>query len=970
MSVAVQFGFSSLARGPRLLVLAALLWAAMVPVAGARAVDGTLIEHLVVSEVVTGGANASDEIIEIHNPASTALPLEGLELIYVSASGATITRRAAWALGAPVVQPGGHVLVANEAGIYASVADATYTSGMAAAGGSVALRVQGASTAVDAVGWGTAAGTWREGTNAVAPAASASIERLPGGQLGSTQDTDDNVADFVERPMPEPQNLGSPPTPAPGDPSPTPAPTGPPIPTPTATLASTPASSPTVEPTVSPSPSATPAPITLAAARAALDGAVVTVEGTALTASTFHDGGGFLADASGGIAVLLDEGSFARGDLLRVTGIVDDRFSQRTIRASGPDVMFLGTGVETAALTLSTGAVNESSEGGLVRIAGFIVGSPTTLTTGIAFAIDDGTGSARVIVPTESGIDLAAWTSGVRVDLVGVSGQRDSTGTGAEGYRVMPRDANDVMEVGGPTASPTPGSSASPTPVPTATPADPEGIVSISDARTAPKNARLRVRGVVTLAPGTVDPATAAIQDTTGAIVLRLGDDVGSLGLGERIEVAGTRSTKGGMETLRVTEVPLQLGMAAEPAPRPIHTGEAGESHEAVLVVARGALVASARRASSGTVSFEIDDGSGPLRVSLGSSLEADDASLTAGSWVEVRGILGQETTGAQPMRGYRIWPRGVTDLHIVAAASDPAAKEGAATEAALESADEEGTPAGSLVEVGGADLSALRVGATLVAGPWEELAVGGILWDGARLVAIDPGSSALVTAITALRPVPVAVELGGLRTVGGEPLANIPLVALGTEPGDMVPAEGLPVAPLSTLSGAERNPLWVSLVGRLVDGGRSLVVAGRSVPIEARCDETPHPATGVVGVTGIAAGDPVRLIAPCGGIRAAPAVSRSGASRAEAAPATGEGLAATVALSARGDNDPRRTAVAGLFAVGALMLAAAVLARRRLEPDPADAVAERMSEDAAQEAEAPGMPHLTLVRVPRERGP
>nr|MBA3739988.1 hypothetical protein [Chloroflexota bacterium] len=100
MSVAVQFGFSSLARGPRLLVLAALLWAAMVPVAGARAVDGTLIEHLVVSEVVTGGANASDEIIEIHNPASTALPLEGLELIYVSASGATITRRAAWALGA------------------------------------------------------------------------------------------------------------------------------------------------------------------------------------------------------------------------------------------------------------------------------------------------------------------------------------------------------------------------------------------------------------------------------------------------------------------------------------------------------------------------------------------------------------------------------------------------------------------------------------------------------------------------------------------------------------------------------------------------------------------------------------------------------------------------------------------------------------------------------------------------------
>ncbi|MEO6294351.1 MAG: lamin tail domain-containing protein, partial [Candidatus Limnocylindria bacterium] len=605
MSVAVQFGSPSLTRGPRLLVLAALLWAAMVPMAGARAVDGTPVEHLVVSEVVTGGASASDEIIEIHNPAPAALPLEGLELIYVSASGATITRRAAWALGAPVVQPGGHVLVANEAGIFASVADATYAAGMATAGGSVALRVQGATSAIDAVGWGTAAGTWREGTNAVAPTAGASIERLPGGLLGSTQDTDDNVADFVERPMPEPQNLGSPPTPAPGDPPPTPTP----IPMPT----STPTSTPTVEPTASPSPSATPAPISVAAARAAPDDAVVTVEGMALTASTFHDGGGFLADASGGIAVLLDEGSFARGDLLRVTGTVDDRFSQRTIRTGGTDVVSLGTGVEPAALMVATGSVSESNEGSLVRIAGFVAGSPTTLTTGMAFDIDDGTGSARVIVPTESGIDLVAWTTGARVDLIGVAAQRDSTGTGAEGYRVMPRDANDVVEVGGPTGSPPPSSSASPTPEPTATPGDPEGIVSISHARAAPKNARLRVRGVVTLAPGTVDPVTAAIQDATGAIVLRLGDEVGPLGLGERIEVAGTRSTKGGMETLRVTEVPLQLGMAAEPAPRPVHTGEVDESLEALLVVARGALVASARRASSGTVSFEIDDGSGPL---------------------------------------------------------------------------------------------------------------------------------------------------------------------------------------------------------------------------------------------------------------------------------------------------------------------------------------------------------------------
>ncbi len=172
-------------------------------------------DHLVISEVVTGGGSASDELIEIHNPTSGSLPLAGLELIYASATGATVSRRTAWDLAAPNVPPGGHVLVANEAGIYAPIADATYASGMAAAGGGVALRIQGASSAIDAVGWGTATSSWREGIVALAPATGASLERLPGGAQGSGRDTDDNAADFVERSVPDPQNLASPVTPTP-----------------------------------------------------------------------------------------------------------------------------------------------------------------------------------------------------------------------------------------------------------------------------------------------------------------------------------------------------------------------------------------------------------------------------------------------------------------------------------------------------------------------------------------------------------------------------------------------------------------------------------------------------------------------------------------------------------------------------------------------------------------------------------
>ena len=46
--------------------------------------------HLVISEVMTGGASASDEFVELYNPSAEALPLEGLEVVYVTASGATL----------------------------------------------------------------------------------------------------------------------------------------------------------------------------------------------------------------------------------------------------------------------------------------------------------------------------------------------------------------------------------------------------------------------------------------------------------------------------------------------------------------------------------------------------------------------------------------------------------------------------------------------------------------------------------------------------------------------------------------------------------------------------------------------------------------------------------------------------------------------------------------------------------------
>jgi hypothetical protein len=667
--------------------------------------------HLLISEVMTGGSSASDEFIELYNPSAGALPLEGLEVVYVTVSGATVTRKAAWAAGAPEVGPGAHLLVANAAGVFAPLADASYANGLAATGGSVALRLQGAATAIDAVGWGAATSTWLETRPAAAPAAGSSLERLPGGSSGSGQDTDDNLVDFTIQPVPDPQNSGSPPTPsASASPMPSATDAATPSPTPEASLGSspdatleptateTPLATPTFQASGSPVPTETPAatatpgpslaptpvetpmpPIPIGTARSQPDGTVATVEGVALTASDFTDGGGYVLDATAGIAVLLADGTFSRGSMLRVTGTLDDRYAQRTIRSSAAQVSVLGAGIGPLPVDAATGAIGEGLEGALVELTGVIVSSATTLSAGVAWDLDDGSGPTRVLVATSTGIDTSAWARGVGLTLIGVVGQRDSSGGGTGGYRVQPRDAADVVAfepVATPSPSATPQPTASPTPTlpsatplpsasPTPTPEIP--LLSIEAARAATVGTHLRVRGVVTAQSGLIEVGSAVVQDPTGAILVRLAGDAGSLGLGQLVELSGTRSTKAGMLSLRVTTPPLSLGRQADPEPLRRATGALDEGEEALLVVARGAVRGAISRPRNGAVSFAIDDGSGPIRVTISARAGIAAGAIQGGTWLELRGVLGQETTGDAPLRGYRLWPRAAGDLTVIA---------------------------------------------------------------------------------------------------------------------------------------------------------------------------------------------------------------------------------------------------------------------------------------------------------------
>ena len=134
---------------------------------------------LLVAEVVTGGASASDEYVELTNASATSVDLAGLEVAYVTSSGSTVTRKASWSTPL-ALEPGRHLLVANASGIYAASADATYTGGFAATGGALVVRPIGGQP-VDAVAWGDATNAFVEGV-AAASSGGGQLDRATAGR--------------------------------------------------------------------------------------------------------------------------------------------------------------------------------------------------------------------------------------------------------------------------------------------------------------------------------------------------------------------------------------------------------------------------------------------------------------------------------------------------------------------------------------------------------------------------------------------------------------------------------------------------------------------------------------------------------------------------------------------------------------------------------------------------------------------
>jgi lamin tail-like protein len=666
------------------------------------------VSTLVLSEVVTGGTSASDEFVELANQGPLAVDLAGLEVAYATSSGATITRKGTWST-TQLLEPGQRVLLANSLGSFAVVADLTYSGGLSASGGALVLRPVGG-TAIDAIGWGDAVNAFVEGTAVPASPASSSLERHPGGAGGNGIDTNDNGSDWFVQGSPSPQGLSSPPVPAPGPtPSPEPTSTPPPMPTmeptptaeptPTPTTEPTPAptETPTPAPTASPEPSPSPSPvptptatpipvIAIAQARLQADGSTATVVGTLTTPlGALEDGhAGFIQDGTGAIALYLDAplGSpLAAGSVVRATGLVDSRFAQRTLRVASADVEVLGSAPLPVPLSIATGAANEAAESLRVVVAGTTVGSPSALADGLGLVVDDGTGSVRVIVTPVAlgGADIPAGSS---ILATGPLGQRDSSGTGTEGYRILVTDPSELELPTTPTPTPTASVEPSPSPTPSASPAPtatpsaspsptptPSATASpstIAYARGLAPGTRVTVEGVVTAPDGRLgSPGLIAVQDATAGIVVRLANGAPAPGRGARIRVTGVLADPYGQTEAR----PLAGGVAiigSGPLPAALSATRLGETTEGRVVFVQGVQTGSARRSSSGDVSLDLRVGSGLVRIMADESTGLQAGGFLPGATYRMTGIGAQRATHKGALDGYRLWLRDARDVVLI----------------------------------------------------------------------------------------------------------------------------------------------------------------------------------------------------------------------------------------------------------------------------------------------------------------
>ncbi len=672
---------TSLTRAIALLALALLLGlstrAVLVALRAGAEVSWPSSSGLVIGELVTRGAAASDQYAELYNASDAPFELGGFELDYVTASGATTTVKQSWS--ALVLPVGAHLLVANAAGSYASIADGTFSGGFSTAGGTLVVRNTGTDSVIDALSWGSALNEYVEGATGPAPPTGSSLERLPG--AGSNWvDTNDNAADTIVQPVPIAQNLASPPQPAP-----TPSPsatapacaTAPPTDEPTEVPTDTPAGTPTVTPPATPTPAPSPTPpatltplptttptatptpapvVSIAEARVQPIGATVVVGGTVTVGPGLILGHTTLAleDDSGGIYAKLPSASasdVAPGDIVQVAGVLAAPYGNLQVDINPNGMAVIGHSDEVAPRNLEVGEFGEATEGLLARVDGTVDSISASSSGSVTVMLTDASGVGRVFVYDTLGLGAADFVRGEELSVTGLVGDRLGL------YRLWPRSSADIVHLGEPAPSPTPRTSATPEPT-SASEAISIGAALLRAGQT------VTVEGTVSVRTGLLDSdgTRVTIQDDTGAILVRLPNN-DSTAVGDRIRVSGAVGTYYGAPQLTADRLTGLSSVSLTPLV--VRSAPLSAALEWRLVTVSGEISSVSRDGDTWRAELTLAGGSLPVSGLSRSGIAA--SAVEEGRHATITGLVKRAYPTATDQR-FALVPRGPTDITLGAA--------------------------------------------------------------------------------------------------------------------------------------------------------------------------------------------------------------------------------------------------------------------------------------------------------------
>jgi predicted extracellular nuclease/uncharacterized protein YdeI (BOF family) len=618
----------SFKRWTSLLTAVILLITTFLPAGLVQKASASIAGHVVISQVYGGGGNSgapfNKDFIELYNPTSESISLEGWSVQYASSGGTSwqVTNLAGSipAYSYYLISQGG-----GSNGVDLPVPDAVGSIGMSGTAGKVALfnktaPVSGANPngAIDFVGFGGANAFEGSGPSK-APSNTTSVQRrpyaniIPESGLGNAWDSDDNALDFMAA-APVPKNSASP-------------------------------AEPPMESDTSLQPVGNNIQFTLQDGTAEVTGVVAAAaeqsvikvyetseKGTALASVNTADDGSFTINFTTekgltSVFVTATQEGKNESDAIQINvarnsnNVVAEKLSY-SVDSKGKGTLIGNAGAGVARSTLYVYPNSSANKAERLNETGTEV-----LGTGAFNAITFNNAPATIYVTQQS-----SDSKGIMLESVPVS---------------VEKAAIDVV-----------------TPLNEVKVTDSKGIL-------ANLNQFFTVEGVVTVDNGVMGTQknNFYIQDETAGINIFGNYDSGlKIVRGDKLKITGKLIQYNGLTELDATAITKMDEGQAIPAPKDIsvldlNTFAVAEPLEGSLVRVNGKVSSVATSGANWNVTLvDENNKSTTIRVMDKTGIKADEV-FESGKNYAVTGIVGQYTTNATHVNGYQVFPRDMKDV-------------------------------------------------------------------------------------------------------------------------------------------------------------------------------------------------------------------------------------------------------------------------------------------------------------------